>query len=322
MMPRSLAALLTSVLTAWAWLAPVPARPLAAAPVPPDPLRQAAEASREAAAKLQSAAGSATFEVSHQGPGDAEPLITRGRVQVYYDRGKYHLRFQYDSMMARVTDLDRDGKKVRERISRWKPDDRAVLYDGAKAQSVTFSKLFRPSGCLVEVYPSLRDVPMEAPRDPAHLWREIGNVAELVKSPHVEGLQVSSLSGATRFTCRLKGAPQVSRVEYEVGPASGYNPTRMRVLPTGRDEPFQDYQVEWAKARGAWYARRLVKKHAIVSKDGVIRDRLDFRYDSFDVNTKVEPKLFTPDCLSIPAKARTLDRRPGHRPMAGPPAGR
>lgn len=305
MRPRPLAALLTGALAAWAWLAPAPTQPVAAAPLPRGPLQLAVEASMNAAKATQSATGVATFEYHQQLPGDNElRLFAKGRMRVYYDRGKYHLRLRYD---------ERDG---------WGPHERAVIFDGETAQVVYFSKRIRPAGCEVWVHRGVRESGLDIPTDPAQLWREFGNIAKLPKSPDIEGLKVAELGGgAARLTYRLKGAPQVSRLELEVGPASGYNPTRFRVFLTGWDEPLQDYTAEWAKAGGAWYVRRLTQEFTFRREGGITRRKSVIRYEEFEVNAKVGPKLFTLGSLNIPAGTRTLDHRPKPTPMAGPPAG-
>jgi RNA polymerase sigma factor (sigma-70 family) len=276
----------------------------------PAPVEQLLKASGEVR-KLRSAAGMAVFEgYALEGEEKAGPH-TKGKVSVYFDGGKYHLRYQYDYRQRQTLPAKAGGGK---KVAEMTPDDVAVICDGAVTQEVIYSAFwFRPAGCQVNLRDRLRNASWGICLDhPAELWREVLDVDALVKDVGRDALTLTRLeSGTIRGSYRLMNAPKV-RVEFEARPADGYNVSSLRVFNDGETRAAQTARATWARASGAWYVKELVTElDGRRPAGGGKLNRLVFRYESFEPGAKVDPKLFTLDCLAIPTNARTLDQRQG-----------
>src|SRR4029077_1871397 len=69
-------------------------------------LDQMVAASRAAREDLRSAIATGTFEQWELRLGEKEPRqMTKGRIQAYYDNGKYHLRLNHEKLLLHVRDL-------------------------------------------------------------------------------------------------------------------------------------------------------------------------------------------------------------------------
>jgi RNA polymerase sigma factor (sigma-70 family) len=256
--------------------------------------------------KLRSAAGTAVFETYVQ-QGDKKPEpYTKGKVQVYFDGGKYHLRYKFDFRFRRAVDDGAGGKKV---VDENTPDDLAVIADGKLVSEVVYSKRIRQSGCQVNLRGRLKDATTSFALDhPAELWREAIDIDEVVKNLGRDTIKLTVLdSGSIRGTYKLKNAPKI-RVEFEAEPADGYNVSALRVFNEGEKQPAQTAKVTWAKAKGIWYAKEFVTESDSRREggDGTLC-RGVFRYESFEPGAKVDQKLFTLDCLTIPPGTRSFD---------------
>jgi hypothetical protein len=261
--------------------------------------------------KLRSAAGKAVFEgYALDGKEKPEPH-TKGKVNVYFDGGKYHLRYKYDYRQRRAVAAKEGGGKQTAEMT---PEDVAVICDGAVTQEVIYSAFwFRPAGCVVNLRDRLRDASWGIALDhPAELWRQVLDVEALLKDVGRDAVTLTQLeSGTIRGFYRAKNAPKV-RAEFEARPADGYNVSTLRVFNDGETQPAQTAQATWARAKGAWYVKELVTEldGRRPAGDGKL-NRLVFRYESFEPGAKVDAKLFSLDCLRIPADTRTVDQREG-----------
>jgi RNA polymerase sigma factor (sigma-70 family) len=284
-----------------------PSGEAAPALAPLDLLLKASEEVR----KPRSAAGTAAFEAyEFEREAMAQPH-TKGKVQVYFDGGKYQLRYKYEYRQRQsVPAKFGDGEKVVDVT----PADVAVIFDGAVTREVVYSThWFRPTGCQVNLRERLRDASWGIWLDhPAELWREALDVKALVKDLGRDALTLTRVGdGTLRGSYRLKNAPKV-RVEFEARPADGYNVSSVRAFNEGESRPAQTAKVTWSRAKDVWYVKELVTELDSRAAAGTGKlYRLVFRYESFETGAKVDPALFTLDCLAIPPNTRIMDQRSG-----------
>jgi RNA polymerase sigma factor (sigma-70 family) len=285
-----------------------------------DPLELIRQASRSAS-QIRSAVGTATFEHFMQEPRHNEKklgLRTKGKVKVYFDRGRYHLRFQFDTMLQWTTYTDGKGKVVQEKFVEWKPEDLFVIYDGKTATVVTFSRRIRPSGCMVEIWPELRGPAANLPwNDVARLGLAVLDVEGLIRNLGRDAIRLTKMpQGGYRGRYHVKNAPKV-RVEFDARPEAGFNVTAERVFNEGNDQPVTARSAAWKKDKGLWYVERLVEENDFRGgRLGGYRERWVFRYTHFEPNARVDPTLFTLKSAKVPDRTRVLDRRP--QPAPGP----
>jgi hypothetical protein len=291
------------------WLLLAGGQRLAAAPAPLDRdevLKRASDAVKANARLIRSGAGVFTFEVHAKEPEVEElRLISKGRANVYFDGGKYHFRVKYETRLVKVGVVGRPGVTVAD----WKPDDLAIIDDGEKTQVVTWSKAIRPTGCEIEVFPGRESSTHSSMAEPTrHLLGYLG-LEEQLRGSKRDAIRITDLgTGVWRVGFEPKVAPG-GKLEIELSSEAGYNPTRYRLLLPGQSDPFQEYSARWKKAGDVYYVERLVMDFGVHRK-GKTGHRLVFQYQSFEPNAKVDPKLFTLDCLTILPGTRTLDHRP------------
>jgi hypothetical protein len=279
-----------------------------------DPLSRARDAVRANASAIRSYAGIVSFEGYYQEPEDEKlQLNSKGRANVYYDGGRYHFRVKYETRLVKVRQVGRPG----ERVVEGKPDDLAIIYDGTKAQVVTYSRNIRPANCEIEVFRDLDDVGHLVTADPARFLLHFVGLDEQLRTLKRDAIAVTDLgSGTWRISFEPKAVPK-AKVEVEVSSKAGYNPTRYRVVLPGWGEPTQEYSARWKKVGDIYYVEQvvMVKRRLHHHETGyrMSMSRSVFQYKSFEPNVKVDAKLFTLDCLAIPPRTRTLDLRPEKR---------
>jgi RNA polymerase sigma factor (sigma-70 family) len=279
-------------------------------PVAKDPLELARQASRAASEGIRSAVGVGTFERYVQDPGEKElTLRTKAKVKVHYDRGKYHLQFDYATKLERTIYNNEKGEKIREAIVDWKPEDFHVIYDGKDVYEITFSQRINPVPCMIEIRDSL-PIPDFPWGDVARLSRAVSYLDQLIQNIGKDAIKITDLpNGGYRANFRVKNAPKV-RVELGILPEIGFNIAHERVFNEDEEKPVQVQNATWKKLNDIWYVQRLVEDLGSLKRSGRLR-RSVFEYETFEINVEVDPKLFTLESVPIPFGARTFDRRPG-----------
>jgi RNA polymerase sigma factor (sigma-70 family) len=288
---------------------PQPERQAAAQAPAPDPLDAARKASI-AAADLRSATGTAVFEQYVQEQGAKEPtLTTRAKVKVFFDQGKYLLRFTYETKRENTTYETRDGKVTKAKLVEWKPREFVILYDGKDAYSITFADAIRPAGCMMEIYPAM-PVPEFPWKDVARLGLQMLDVDGVLKNLGRDAVTMAKLpAGVFRGTFHYKGAPV--QCTFDVAAAADFNVTAVNVTNQGDATVVQKRTATWKKVAGRWYALELVDQfdNRHLSATGSLT-RSVLRYDTFEPGATIDPKQFTLAALPIPERVYRLDRRP------------
>jgi RNA polymerase sigma factor (sigma-70 family) len=284
-----------------------------------DPLESARMASAQVA-KLRSAVATATWEEYFQGSGEEKPWAprTKATVKIYFDRGKYLLRFDYQTKQHMTGYFDKGGLKRDERWVEWKPKEFVILWDGKDAYAITFSDRIRPSGCMMEIYSKL---PLPETNhyfftDAARL--QIVNIEALIKNVGRDTIEMSRLpTGGYRGTCRFKDWK--GRDELEIQPELGFHVTSSRVFNPDETEPVQTFKATWKKTKGVWHIQRFVTEfdNRKIDKDKGFFQRSILQFDSFNPEAKVDGDLFKLESLKLPARVYTIDRRPGAEQQNG-----
>lgn len=267
-----------------------------AAPVPKreDVVKRAAEAEKASTEAIRSGAGVVAFETYVQEPEEKEArLYAKGQAKIYFKDEKYHFRIEV-------------------KFAEWGPDDLAIIYDGTKAQKITFTQRVRPSGCKVEIWDSLRNTSSIVKEDLTRLWLKKVEKGRVMNAIKPEDIRVTDLgSGNYRLNYQQKA---LARAKYEIDVSSkaNYNPTRLRILLPDWDRDYNNWSVKWKKTGDVWYVEELdmTERTRFSDKPTYRMEHTVYRCESFDPNTKVDPQLFTLDCLTIPAGAQIIDRRP------------
>ncbi len=285
-----------------------------AAPAPkPDVVKRAADSSKSCLEALRSGAGVVAFENYLQEPDAKEVrLCAKGKVNVYFKDEKYHFRFNYETKKTRTIYVDKQGNKE-EKIVEWKPDDLATIFDGTKVQQVTYMQGIRPSGCNIDIFDSLPHTPISVREDLTRRWLGETDLVRHLKTVKREAIQVTDLGkGTFRLSFEIPVGPKGARVELDVSSEANYHPTRYRVLMNNWDKIYKDCSAKWKKTDGVWYVSELdmTRRTRYSDKPTYLMDRSVYRTERFEPNAKIEPLLFTLDCLTIPPRTRTLDHRP------------
>jgi RNA polymerase sigma factor (sigma-70 family) len=276
---------------------------------PKDPLDAARKASIEAA-DIRSAAGTALFEEFVQERGTKEATLrTRAKVKVAYDRGKYLLRFAYETKLQRTVYETPDGKVTADKLVEWKPREFIILYDGQDAYAITFADKISPAGCMMEIHSGF---PVEefSWKDAARLGTQILNVDGIVRNIGQDAVKMTKLAeGGYRGSFHLKNAPNV-RCTFDVAPEFGFNVTATTVTNAGDRVSVERSTAKWQKIEGRWYALEHIKEfdNRHLSDKGLLQKSV-FRYEKFEPGATIDAKQFTLESLPIPEKVYRLDRR-------------
>jgi hypothetical protein len=281
---------------------------------PDEVLEHAVRATRDAQSKLRSAIAEGVFERHMWEPGNTEPdLWTKCKVKMHFDRGKYRLQFAYEMMLARTTYQDDKGGKTTKVVD-WKPDNLIILFDGKDANAVKFSQRIRPSGCSGNTYSDFKTacvVNAELPwGELAELWKPRFQVGPLLENLSRDALHIEQTSAKTwLLRYAMKNSPQV-KAEVDIDPVRNFHITGVRVFNPGRDAPAARYSATWKEDLGEklWYVDSLEQEfHFPNDARPPMRERI--RFESFQANVPVDPKLFELDSIEIPPRTRFLDRR-------------
>ncbi len=260
---------------------------------------------------LQTLVGVATFETFGEMEGLDEPgVLTEGTVKVFYDRGKYHLRIKMKKQLTEFRTVDRDGKVLEEGIADSKNDEVFIIFDGETVYTIAFSERMNPTGCSGEIHDSLRDtIRMNGigADDPAHLWRNAGEVDYLIEKSAKKELVLDAerVKPDGSITIGYPIPNSRSRVEQDLDPNLGFRTSEMRIFNLGTTGAVNQRQVFWESIDGELYATRRINTEV---RDGS-EMRVTFRYEKFEANVDVDSKLFTLDSVDIPHGTRFINRR-------------
>ncbi len=282
-----------------------------------DPLQLAIQVAAHATENLTSTVATGTFKRFVQKRTDKEPkLWTEAKVDVFFDRGKYHLHFDFQRLLHRTTYRDREGGLIEEKVVDWKPENYVLIYDGMTAYSITFSERIHPTGCSGEIFSGVRNAAsVEADfrwGDIARPWKEVLNVETLIANLGREAINVDERAdGIFRCSYQVKNSPKY-RGEYHLDGNNGFRVVSSTLKRSDLDVPVQTKRLTWKNANGVWHVARIVEEFDSreLRDDGLLR-RSVFEYTSFKPNVKVDPQLFTLQAVEIPAGTRFTDRRRG-----------
>ena len=275
-----------------------------------DPLDAASKASA-LLEKIKSAVATATWEEYVQRPGDNAPALwTKAKVKIHFDKGRYLLRFDYQTKMQNTIYMDKDGKVIEERVVEWKPKEFVVLWDGKVGYAVTFWERIRPSGCQVEIYSSMpaTDINRRFFTDPARL--QVLDISSVLKNVGRDAIKVSKLP-EKGYRASYLPKPWKGHFEFDFQPELGFHVTSHRLFDAEDKEPFETCTAKWKKTKGVWHVDRLVfdsDRRKLETPGSFQRSIIQF--DSFDPRASVDDNLFSLESLNIPANAKRIDRRP------------
>lgn len=260
---------------------------------------------------LQTLIGEAAFETFGDMEGLEEPsVLTTGKVKVYYDRGKYHLRIKMLKQLTKFRTIDKDGKVLDDRIADSKYDEVFVIFDGNVAYTIAFSERINPTGCSGEIHDNLRDaIRMSGVGvdDPAHLWRNAGEVDYIIDKSAKKELLLDDVrvqaDGST--TIGFPIANSLSRIEKDLDPKLGFRTSEMRVFNSGNAQAVAREQIFWERVNEELFATTRIDTHVYPDS----KMRFTFRYETFEPNIVVDPVFFTIDSVDIPHGTRFINRR-------------
>jgi internalin A len=245
---------------------------------------------------------------------DKVPMLrTKAKVKAYFDRGKYHLRFDFETLLHRTIYHDEHGQKSADKLAEWKPDRKFVINDGVTASVVTISDRIHPSGCMVETYAPREALPLgDFPwSDPARLGTTCLNIEALIRNLGRDSISVTkSADGILHGSFRIKNSPKV-RVEFDADPAVGFNVVARRIFNPDEQLPASSTELKWRKIGDVWFAEQIVEVNHYKDANNIghmVRDT--FSYDSVELNKDVDPALFTLDSTGYPGGAQFYDRKP------------
>lgn len=188
--------------------------------------------------------GTGVFEVFFQEQGEHKPTLrTKGTVRVYFDRGKYHLHFDYERMLYPTAIPDNT------RFVDRKPDQVVIIFDGVSTYEITWSDRISPTGCKGDVRPGMQTGWSGFPfKEPARLWIEMLNIEQVIQDLGGEFIKTVKQPGGYRCEYRAKAAPQV-RFEFEILRDIDFNIASKRVFNEGVNTPAVLQRAEWTKTK-------------------------------------------------------------------------
>jgi hypothetical protein len=272
----------------------------------------AVDASKAVATSFDSAIGSGDYTVVIQDMGENEPkLWSKAKIHVYFDRGKYHIQLVYEKKLVRVSTVGSD--KAVERIADGKYDDVRIIADDDAVYVVNFSERIRPTGCGGEIFAKDQIATAGSMagfewREPAQLWKDFPDVDKLIQKAGADAVTFSDI-GEGRF--RGKFPIGNSTADFDIDQSAGFHVTTFRAFNPKQQSPVQRSDAKWEKIGDTWYVKEITKErdNREVDLDRGRFSRATFKYDSFEMNVKVEPDLFTLKSVMIPVKTRFIDRR-------------
>lgn len=275
-----------------------------------DPLDAVLKAHGQSCKNIESAIGEGSFEVYRKAADEKEfKLRTKAKVGIQFQKDKYSLRFDYETLLQNTTYTDADGNKTTKLVE-WKPDALYVIDDGKAWTEVTFTPRINPAGCAGEIY--------KGHFRPTIRWRELAqlskcvNPTEYVKNLGRDKLTVTDLpNGIRRISGWAKDSTKV-RFELDADPKVGFNIVAERGFNEPSKEPAHSKEITWKKIGDIWFGERIVETLHFRNRDGApdFTEQASFIYSSFEPNAEVKPAVFTLAATGVPRGARFLDHRP------------
>lgn len=274
-----------------------------------DALEAIIEAHHASCKIVESATGSGTYELYRKGADEKEfQLSTKAKIDVCFQKDRYSLRFDYETMLRNVTFKNADGTETKK-ISEMKPDAFFVIDDGTTWTEVKFSKRINPAGCSGDIWSG--HFPPTIPwRDLAQLSKCI-NPELYVKNLGRDKLTVTELPGGIWRVSGWAKDSQKVRFEFDADSKVGLNVTSERIYNEPSKEPAHTKEITWKKKRDVWYGEQIVEVGHTRHADGTLNYSLrqTFKYDDFEPNSDVKPAVFTLAATGVPRGARFIDRR-------------
>jgi hypothetical protein len=286
---------------------------------PDDVLAKAIKASREAAA-LTSFVGTAVFEHYVREPGQDEPMLrTKAKVKVYYDRGKYHLRFDYQTKLEFSVfpgeDLTKprfvDGDPVKAGLVETKPRDFAIIFDGKDKYRVTIAGRipFIRRSIEIEVEERRPELPFV---NPALLGKRLLDLEQVLENRGRNSFTITRLAdGGYRVRQAIKDDGPKMLVEFYVHPEAGWNVVKRRIFNPNDDHATHHAETTWKQKKGHWFGERLIETVDVRRDDRFARfTRSVFYFETFEPGAEVDAKLFSPASLPVPpGQVQEIDHR-------------
>jgi len=260
----------------------------------------ASEASKNG---LKSGTGEGTYRHWTRSTDDADWKIeSDAKVKVSFDDGKYHLAFAYDRSSGGLSErfIVFEGNAVYT-------NSVSALRDPPRNSSIHIFSMARSS--TGHVRPAQADFPWDISKlSTSHVDvnKLIDNLAKQERQP----------------TCSSNGGNIV--VEYRLGPKLrhrvildcprkyGYNASRKRIYrPDGVLATEQN--LTWKKQGETWYVDSIRERFTLIGGQFFEGDRFirwELKFNRFDPNAKVSPKLFTMAALNANPSSSILDHRP------------
>jgi hypothetical protein len=267
-----------------------------------EPLETICAAFRAASQGLTSGIGKGTYRHYQAVKGGDWQLEQDADLTTYFDGKKYHIELKYH----------------RDELT--KDDSRRIIFDGKAVRVASFAPGIRPTGALGRVFQPedfgsgvFRPLEADFPWDVALLVGNVWHPERLIKNVTPQRIEIRQTPGGDLVGSHPLVNTDRVRVRFECPRDSGFNLARMQVFNVDQAEPAEDTRIEWKRSpTGLWYVRSIDKTD--VSRDpriDVPRIRHVLKYDEFQPNAKVDPKLFTEAALGLPSGGPILDRRPG-----------
>ena len=271
-----------------------------------DWLKKAAESINDADKNLNSVVGEAVFETTRIVEGIDEPVtMIKGRVKVFYEKGKYRLEFKHEKYLTRG---DNGNGEIQKALVDVKVDDVVIIADVDAVYVVSFSDLFQPARCKIDIYNSLSDVMgMQGLRikDPAKLWQSqrADTISKLIDEGKVK-IEKSTENADGSVTQTYLKTPEMVRFEKDMLTTIGYLPIETRAFKTTDTQPFQRERLDWRRIDGHWFPLKTIFEFPLAGAQ-----KSTFEFQSFEPNKEVDPKLFMISSVAIPPRTRTIDHR-------------
>lgn len=258
-----------------------------------DNLTVVQEAFKAAKDNLVSGSGKGSYKVYVSHPGNAPKwdLKVEANAEVFFDRGKFHIRLNYEKDV--LTHLD----------------FRVIVYDGTAVLVNRVSKLIHPArseGDVYEVKPlsvSLRKAGFDY--NPCEMPAEVLR-ADLLSSPKfASDLKITSV--ANRDLSGSFDSPPVVKCSFLASRNFGCNIVNYREVNTNHND-FQhvNRHATWEREKNLWYVKSIDNIWLAVDNQG---ERTVFQYTNFNPNVEIDASLFKFTALTLSSTARIIDRR-------------
>jgi hypothetical protein len=278
--------------------------------------------------KLVSAIGTGEYSVFRQNKEDAEPkLWSQARVQVYFDRGKYHVHVTHEKQLRQVSTTT-DGKQTLS-TEDWAGDEARIIVDdeAVYVYNVPFSKGIAPIGkrrvTTGEIFSREQEqfgfaMSGFSFNEAVRLWKRFPDLDQVVKDFGADAVAYSEIGeGRFRVTYPYPAKPYLA--DLDVDRSVAFNITAFRVRNSERKDaaPVTSEQASWKRVNDTWYINELVQERDTRGSGAKSESfsRSVFKYSSFDANVKIEPHLFELKSCEIPIGMRFTDRRQKDTPQ-------